>query len=301
VDLTRCILWILLPLSIVLALLLVSQGVIQNFSSYKEITTLEGAKQVFAMGPAASQIAIKQLGTNGGGFYNVNSAHPYENPTPLANFLEVLSILLIGAALCYTFGRMIGDTRQGWALLAAMTILFVGFLAVCALSEQAGNPILAKLGVEQPLGNMEGKEVRFGVANSALWATATTSTWCRAAVSAIRCACSPASLVPVTMPASACAALSDSSSTPRTVEVPRSISSEICATCPRMAATSPPASREAWPLCEASCRTSSATTANPRPCCPARAASIAALSAIRLVRSAISLMVPMKPISRLVT
>ncbi len=132
-------------------------------------------EQTLPLGPAASQIAIKQLGTNGGGFYNVNSAHPYENPTPLSNFLEALVILMISGALCYTFGRMVGDTRQGWALLAAMTVVFVGFLAVCVLSEQAGNPILGKLGVEQSLGNMEGKDVRFGVTNSALWATATTA------------------------------------------------------------------------------------------------------------------------------
>jgi K+-transporting ATPase ATPase A chain len=205
VDLTRSTLYILLPLSLLLAGALVTQGVVQTFQPYKTVDLVQAPlefeqpkndadgkpvldkdgkpvmekattkEQTLPLGPAASQIAIKQLGTNGGGFFNVNSAHPYENPTPLANFLEMLSILLIGAALCYTFGRMIGDTRQGWALLAAMTILFVGFLAVCVLSEQAGNPILAKLGVEQPLGNMEGKEVRFGVVNSALWATATTS------------------------------------------------------------------------------------------------------------------------------
>ena len=138
-------------------------------------------EQTLAVGPAASQIAIKQLGTNGGGFFNVNSAHPFENPTPLSNFLEVLAILLIPAALCYTFGRMVGDTRQGWAILSAMTIVFVVLLAVCAGSEQAGNPQLAKLGVDQtasatqPGGNMEGKDARFGVVNSALWATATTA------------------------------------------------------------------------------------------------------------------------------
>jgi potassium-transporting ATPase potassium-binding subunit len=205
VDLTRSTLYILLPLSLLLAGALVTQGVVQTFQPYKTVDLVQAPlefeqpkndadgkpvmdkdgkpvmekattkEQTLPLGPAASQVAIKQLGTNGGGFFNVNSAHPYENPTPLANFLEMLSILLIGAALCYTFGRMIGDTRQGWALLAAMSILFVGFLAVCVLSEQAGNPILAKLGVEQPLGNMEGKEVRFGVVNSALWATATTA------------------------------------------------------------------------------------------------------------------------------
>ena len=204
-DLTRSTVYILLPLSLLLACVLVTQGVVQTFQPYKTVDLVQqplefeqpktGAdgkpvtdkdgkpvmekattkEQTLPLGPAASQIAIKQLGTNGGGFFNVNSAHPFENPTPLSNFLEVLSILLIGAALCYTFGRMIGDTRQGWALLAAMTILFAGFLAVCTVSEQAGNPVLAKLGVDQAQGNMEGKEVRFGVANSALWATATTA------------------------------------------------------------------------------------------------------------------------------
>jgi len=138
-------------------------------------------EQVIAVGPAASQIAIKQLGTNGGGFFNVNSAHPFENPTPLANFLELLAILQIPAALCYTFGRMVGDTRQGWAVLAAMTIVFAALLAVCVAAEQSGNPALAKLGVDQTAssaqagGNMEGKETRFGIVNSALWATATTA------------------------------------------------------------------------------------------------------------------------------
>jgi K+-transporting ATPase ATPase A chain len=138
-------------------------------------------EQLIAVGPAASQIAIKQLGTNGGGFFNVNSAHPFENPTPLSNFLEVLAILVISAALCHTYGRMVGDTRQGWAILAAMTIVFVALLALCVGSEQAGNPKLSGLGVDQaatdlqPGGNMEGKETRFGVVNSALWATATTS------------------------------------------------------------------------------------------------------------------------------
>ena len=187
-DLTRTTLYILLPLSLLLAGVLVTQGVVQTFAPYKTVDLVqqplefeqEGKKlstreQTLPLGPAASQIAIKQLGTNGGGFYNVNSAHPYENPTPLSNFLEALVILLISGALCYTFGRMVGDTRQGWALLAAMTVVFVGFLAVCVLSEQAGNPILGKLGVEQSLGNMEGKDVRFGVTNSALWATATTA------------------------------------------------------------------------------------------------------------------------------
>ena len=187
-DLTRTTLYILLPLSLLLAGVLVTQGVVQTFAPYKTVDLVqqplefeqEGKKlstreQTLPLGPAASQIAIKQLGTNGGGFYNVNSAHPYENPTPLSNFLEALVILMISGALCYTFGRMVGDTSQGWALLAAMTVVFVGFLAVCVLSEQAGNPILGKLGVEQSLGNMEGKDVRFGVTNSALWASATTA------------------------------------------------------------------------------------------------------------------------------
>jgi K+-transporting ATPase ATPase A chain len=144
-------------------------------------TTVTVTEQTLAVGPAASQIAIKQLGTNGGGFFNVNSAHPLENPTPLSNFLEVLSILVIGAALCYTFGAMVGDTRQGWAVLAAMTIVFVVLLGVAVVAEQSGNPAFAGLGVDQaagagqPGGNMEGKEARFGITNSALWATATTA------------------------------------------------------------------------------------------------------------------------------
>jgi K+-transporting ATPase ATPase A chain len=189
-DLTRSTLYILLPLALIEALLLVSQGTVQTFSSYKTVALLQPAtdangsavtQQVLAVGPAASQIAIKQLGTNGGGFFNVNSSHPFENPTPFSNFLEVLSILLIPAALCYTFGRMVGDTRQGWAILAAMTIIFVILLGVVVWSEQTGNPTIAAMGVDirqsdiNPGGNMEGKEVRFGVANSALWATATTA------------------------------------------------------------------------------------------------------------------------------
>jgi K+-transporting ATPase ATPase A chain len=177
-------------LSFVLALVLVSQGVVQTFSPYKAVILLQPTsdadgnvltEQVLAVGPAASQIAIKQLGTNGGGFFNVNSAHPFENPTPLSNFFEMLSILVISAALCYTFGVMVGDTRQGWALLAAMTIIFVVLLGVCVESEQGGNPAFTAMGVDQvpsninPGGNMEGKEARFGIANSALWATATTA------------------------------------------------------------------------------------------------------------------------------
>jgi K+-transporting ATPase ATPase A chain len=190
VDLTRTTLYILLPLSLLLAFVLVSQGTIENFNSYQTVTLLQPTvdangkavtQQVLPMGPAASQIAIKQLGTNGGGFFNVNSAHPFENPTPLSNFVEMLSILLISAALCYTFGWMVGDTRQGWAILAAMTILFVALLAVAVWSEQGGNPAFVAMGVDQtqsninPGGNMEGKELRFGIANSALWAAATTA------------------------------------------------------------------------------------------------------------------------------
>jgi K+-transporting ATPase ATPase A chain len=209
VDLTRSTLYILLPLAVILALLLVSQGVVQTFSPYPKATVLQTSEydepvvdkdgkpvldakgqpttkksklteQVIAVGPAASQIAIKQLGTNGGGFFNANSAHPLENPTPLANFLEVLSILLISAALCYTFGAMVGDTRQGWTVLAAMTVIFVVLLGTCYLAEQNG-AVFVKQGVDhtasalQSGGNMEGKETRFGIASSAIWATATTS------------------------------------------------------------------------------------------------------------------------------
>jgi K+-transporting ATPase ATPase A chain len=190
VDLVRGTLYILLPLAVVLALLQVSQGVVQNFKPYQTAQLVEATtdadgkpvtEQVLPMGPAASQIAIKQLGTNGGGFFNVNSAHPYENPTPLSNFAEMLSILLIGAALCYTFGLMVGDTRQGWAILAAMTLLFLPLLVLCVSAEQAGNPRLTAWGADQVAsayqagGNMEGKEVRFGIASSALWASATTA------------------------------------------------------------------------------------------------------------------------------
>lgn len=190
VDLTRTTLYILLPLALVLALVLVSQGVVQTLTPYQSVSLLQPTtdgdgnavtKQVLALGPAASQIAIKQLGTNGGGFFNVNSAHPFENATPLSNFIEMLSILLIPAALCYTFGKMVDDTRQGWALLAAMTIILVIFLFGAYAAEAVGNPRLTPLGVDQrasarsPGGNMEGKEVRFGIPNSALWATATTA------------------------------------------------------------------------------------------------------------------------------
>ena len=188
VDLTRATLYVLLPLSLLLALALTSQGVIQNLHANLHVPLLQApvtasapAAQVLPMGPVASQEAIKQLGTNGGGFFNANSAHPFENPTPLSNFLEMLAILLIPAALCWTFGEMVGDRRQGWALLAAMLVIFVPLAAGCIAAEQAGNPALHGLGIDQHAsalqagGNMEGKETRFGIANSALWATATTA------------------------------------------------------------------------------------------------------------------------------
>jgi K+-transporting ATPase ATPase A chain len=210
VDLTRSTLYILLPLALVLALAQVSQGVVQTFSPYHTVPLLQPVEydsakldaqgqpekdtqgntltekgvqkeQVIAVGPAASQVAIKQLGTNGGGFFNVNSAHPLENPTPLSSFLEMLAILLIPAGLCYTFGKMVGDTRQGWAILAAMTIVFAVLLGGAIVAEQSGNARLTAAGADtaasdlQSGGNMEGKEVRFGVVNSAIWATATTA------------------------------------------------------------------------------------------------------------------------------
>jgi K+-transporting ATPase ATPase A chain len=190
VDMTRSILYILIPLSLILAVILVSQGVVQTFDVSPKASMVQATQdtsgqtvnqQVIAVGPVASQEAIKQLGTNGGGFFNTNSAHPFENPTPLSNFLEMLAILLIPAALCYTFGKMVGNTRQGWALLTAMTVIFLLVLSVAVWAEQSGNPIFTKMGIDQtasvlqPGGNMEGKEVRFGITNSALWATATTS------------------------------------------------------------------------------------------------------------------------------
>lgn len=190
VDLTRTTLYILLPLSLLLAVLLVSQGVVQTFSAYQAVPFLQTSvdahnnpitEQILAVGPAASQIAIKQLGANGGGFFNVNSAHPFENPNPLSNLAEMLAILLIPAALCYTFGKMVGDTRQGWAVLAAMTLMFVPLMALTVIAEQHGNPQFAETGVHQIAsdlqagGNMEGKEVRFGIVSSALWASATTA------------------------------------------------------------------------------------------------------------------------------
>lgn len=203
VDTVRGTLYILLPLSFILALLLGSQGVIQNFIPYQKVKLLEPAtyqltvqnptamikpnaqtitEQVLPTGPVASQVAIKQLGTNGGGFFNTNSAHPFENPTPLTNLLEALAILLIPTALCYTFGVMVNDLRQGWSLLIAMFIIFIPFLYLNVAAEQNGNPAFAALAIDQqpqadlsPGGNMEGKETRFGIVNSALWATITTS------------------------------------------------------------------------------------------------------------------------------
>jgi potassium-transporting ATPase potassium-binding subunit len=215
VDVTRSTLYVLLPLSVLLALVLVSQGVIQNLSAYRDVVTLEpltyqvprtdaagnalsdaagkplqqsvtSTTQTLPMGPVASQESIKELGTNGGGFFNANSAHPFENPSALTNFLEMLAILVIPAALTYTFGRMVGDTRQGWAVLCAMALLFVALLAVVLQAELAGNPLLAHLGVDQSAGltqsggNMEGKETRFGSAASALFAAVTTATSCGA-------------------------------------------------------------------------------------------------------------------------
>ena len=172
VDLTRCTLYVLLPLSLIAAIFLVWQGVPQNLGAYVDATTLEGAKQTLSQGPAASQIAIKQLGTNGGGFWNANSSVPYENPTPLTNFVELIYILLISAALTHTFGRMIKDERQGWALYAAMSIIFLVGVLVCYWAEGSGNPQFAGFGLDPA--NMEGKEVRFGIPNSALWAVATS-------------------------------------------------------------------------------------------------------------------------------
>jgi K+-transporting ATPase ATPase A chain len=182
VDVTRAVLYVLLPLSLVFAVFLIWQGVPDNFHPYATATTLEGAKQTIAQGPVASQAAIKMLGVNGGGFFNVNAAHPYENPTPLSNFIQLVSIVLLPIALVVMFGIMIGDRRQGWALLASMTILFLVLFALCVGAEAGGNPAFAKLGVDQkitatsPGGNMEGKEARFGIFNSALWGTAATVT-----------------------------------------------------------------------------------------------------------------------------
>src|SRR6266850_1522328 len=180
VDLVRATVYVLIPLSIPIALLLVSQGVIQNFSSYVEMTTLEGVKQTLAMGPVASQEIIKELGTNGGGFFNANSAHPFESPTPLTNFIELLLIFSIPAAITYTYGRMARDQRQGWVLFAAMAVIFVVGVWVAYYSEAQGNPLMRGMAVDQGAGNWEGKETRFGIANSALFATVTTATSCGA-------------------------------------------------------------------------------------------------------------------------
>jgi K+-transporting ATPase ATPase A chain len=186
VDFTRAVLYVLAPLSVVGALLLVSQGAIQNFLPYAKVTTLEGAVQTIPQGPLASQEAIKMIGINGGGFFNANSAHPYENPTPLSNFLQMLYIFIIPAGLTYTFGKMVKDTRQGWAIFAAMSVLFLAGVFVVYPIEQAGNPNLAKLGIQpgatatQSGGNMEGKEVRFGIAASALFTVITTDASCGA-------------------------------------------------------------------------------------------------------------------------
>jgi K+-transporting ATPase ATPase A chain len=186
VDMTRATLWVLLPISVIGALVLVWQGVPQNFAPYTQVKTVEGAAQVIAQGPVASQEVIKELGTNGGGFFNANSAHPYENPNPLTNLLEMLAIFAIAAGLTHTFGKMAGDRRQGWALFGAMGILFLVGAACAIKAEQAGNPQFTAMGINQTAsatqsgGNMEGKEVRFGIVNSALWATITTDTSCGA-------------------------------------------------------------------------------------------------------------------------
>lgn len=168
-DLTRSTLYILLPLSIVFAVVLVGEGVVQNFHSYQTVHTIQGAEQVIPMGPAASQIAIKQLGTNGGGFFNANSAHPFENPTPFSNFWEMLAILLIPAALTYTYGKMVGSVRQGWTIFMVMFILLVSGLAISLYGEYSANPVLNQSHL------MEGKETRFGITNSVLWSTVTTA------------------------------------------------------------------------------------------------------------------------------
>ena len=185
-DLTRATLWVELPICVVLTLVLVWQGVPQNFSAYTHAKTLEGAEQVIAQGPVASQETIKELGTNGGGFMNANSAHPYENPTPLSDLLETLAIFAIGAGLCHTFGSMAGDKRQGWALFATMSLLFLVGAGCAIAAEQHGNPQFAAMGLKlaptesQSGGNMEGKEIRYGIVDSAMWATITTDTSCGA-------------------------------------------------------------------------------------------------------------------------
>jgi len=203
VDLTRTALYLLLPLSLILALLFMGQGVIQNFDGYKDVATLEAQTQTLPMGPVASQEAIKMIGTNGGGFFNANSAHPYENPTPLTNFAQMIAMFLIPAALCFVFGRMVGDLRQGWAVLGAMTVIFVAMASLILWAEQQGNPLFAPLGVDQAHsalqagGNMEGKETRFGIVASALFATVTTAASC-GAVNAVHDSLTPlGGLVPM--------------------------------------------------------------------------------------------------------
>ncbi len=186
VDMTRCTLYVLLPVCVIVGLVMVWQGVPQNLAAYTDVTTLEGGKQVIAQGPVASQEVIKMFGTNGGGFFNANSAHPFENPTALTNLIQILLIFSIGAALTNVFGRMVGDQRQGWAIFAVMGLLFLAGTVVTYSSEAAGNRLLAHLPLEQtasatqPGGNMEGKEVRFGIANSALFTTITTDASCGA-------------------------------------------------------------------------------------------------------------------------
>ena len=192
-DLTRITLWVLVPISFVIAVFFVSQGVIQNFDAYRQVTTVEAVSylapqevrtqtQTLAMGPVASQEAIKVLGTNGGGFFNANSAHPYENPTALTNLVQMLAIFLIPTALCFAFGRAVGDIRQGWTILAAMSLIFVAAVVAATWAEHAGNPLLVALGVDPAMGNMEGKELRFGITASALFTAVTTAASCGAVV-----------------------------------------------------------------------------------------------------------------------
>lgn len=180
VDLIRATIYVLLPICIPMALILVAQGVIQNFAPYVDLTTLEGAKQTLALGPVASQEVIKELGTNGGGFFNANSAHPFENPTPVTNFIELVLIFAIPAALTYTYGRMARDQKQGWAIFAAMAVMFLIGVSTAYYFEASGNPAIQNLAVNQTAGNMEGKESRFGIVNSALFATVTTNASCGA-------------------------------------------------------------------------------------------------------------------------
>jgi K+-transporting ATPase ATPase A chain len=180
VDVTRATLYVLLPISVVFGFAMIASGAIQNFAPHLDVTTLEGGRQTIAMGPVASQEAIKQLGTNGGGFFNANASHPFENPTPLSNFASMFLIFAIPAALTFTFGRMARDARQGWALFAAMAVLFLAGVAVASWAEAQPNPALAGLGVDPGAGNHEGKEVRFGVAASALYAVITTAASCGA-------------------------------------------------------------------------------------------------------------------------